>query len=176
MLPGFEPLLLSGCVVRLSCSFRNAQVAVGFSSVSPDDEARIEDWVAGEGCAVRTVACVIAATSLHVRMELARRLCELGARVTRARMPIELIQRLEGSRGGAAVVFLGETLGGCSDDEIATFLEAAYPWVRRVSVAADMGACGKRTLNRMHAAIEPPWRDDVLLEQLRSAAEPAGGG
>lgn len=169
MLPGATPLRLRGRVVRLSSGpRREARVAVGFSSVSPEDEDRIADWLAHAWYEARGVVSVVAATSLRTRTELVGRLRLVGARVVRARMPIELIHRLEGSRDEATVVFLGATLGGCSDEEVGAFLAAAYPRVRRVSVGAHDASDGT-VRSWAHATMEPPWEADALEEQLSGA-------
>lgn len=174
LLPGVDPMTLAGRVIR-SCagSFADAQLAVRFSSVSPDDEDRFADLIAREWSKVCAPRCVVAASSLQTRMELTRRIGNLGVKVTRASTPIELIHRLEAARGRCVVVFLGTTLGGCSGVEIASFLATAYPSVRRVLVTMTHSSEEVGPPDPLHAVLEAPWSDDAIREELRDARHSA---
>lgn len=174
LLPGVAPMNLAGRVVRTSMSaFTDACLAVKFCGVSPDDEDRFADLIAREWSKTCAPHAIVASSSLHLRMDLTRRLASVGASVSRATTPIELIYRLEAARGRCVVVFLGTTVGGCSGVELASFLATAYPQTRRVLVT-EVGEVPAHPLpKQLHAFMQAPWRANVLQNVLLEAEKTA---
>jgi len=172
MLPGVESLLLAGRVLRTAPGpHTDTLVAVRFSAVTADAEDSFADLVAREWSKVCAPRCIIASSSLQVRMEMAHRITEAGAKATRASTPIELIHRLEAVRDRLVVVFLGTTLGGCTGTEIASFLATAYPSVRRVLLQVSRNPEGSLPAQHVHAVLSPPWTTDLIKTELQKARE-----
>lgn len=174
LVPGVDPMTLGGRIIRESAgTSANVKLAVKFTSVSPDDEDRFADLIAREWSKVCAPRCIVAASCLHMRMELTRRIGTMGMDATRASSPIELIHRLEEAGNRCVVAFLGSTLGGCTGLEIASFLALAYPSVRRVLVMTTRWVEGVPVPESLHGVLEPPWREAAIEHELRSARQAA---
>jgi hypothetical protein len=135
--------------------------AVQFLDLSVDDEDLVGDLIVRQLMRKRGVRCLVASRSAAERRFLTRRLTALGCVVTRAATPLELIAALDLSSARIDAVVIGEQVGGCPAQDVATFLARSFPNTRLIFAARGTGREPEHeeTARLVDAVVGLPWAE-----------------
>lgn len=175
-LPGREPLVLSGRVVRrASAPNQLCVLGVEFEHRSPRTEDEIQEALVTEiqrRATSSKPAVLVVQDSTHLCARLREDLERLGCRVLVARTPLDAVRLVEDPDQRVEQAFVDVSVGDLDGLALMHFIADEHPSVRRILV---QGAVRPSVVELMQAAsyvhgvIADPWDPDTLREAVGAA-------
>jgi len=171
-LPGREPLVIEGRVVRTSRGPNQTNtLAIRFLS-TVGTRATIQDALdapPGRCAPPEASAVLVVMDEGHSRDHLVDRIARVGRRALAAPTPLDAVRLLEDLRANIDAVVVDMRVGDLDGVDLMTYLEEEHPGVRRVLLRGELrpSAVGLMQASTfVHAFVADPSDEDALRAAL----------